>query len=165
MILSIDDWIFDTDVTATMAYSAQEAAEHCDCGYCRNFYAAVDSVYPELRPFLTQFGIDVEAPDCMSPIPYSEEAGGYDPEYIVIGRLVQQGSFEIDMGKLHILAEVPKKGAYPYDRLPKGTPCFMLYVNNMILPWVLNEPMDTVESPANDPSLISELLDKLSGTK
>ena len=118
MILTIDDWIFDTDVTATMAYSAQEAAEHCDCGYCRNFYAAVDSVYPELRPFLTQFRIDVEAPDCMSPIPYSEEVVGYDPEYIVIGRLVQQGSFEIDMGKLHILAEVPKKGTYPYDHLP-----------------------------------------------
>ncbi len=161
MILKIDDWVFDVDVTATMAYSALEAAEHCDCGFCRNFYAAIDRHYPELRPFLTQFGIDVEAPDAMTPTPYSNDYIGYDPEYIVIGRLKQAGSFEIDCGKLHILAQTPLKGTYPYDRLPKDTQCFMLYIMDMSLPWVLPETMESVSSPVNDSSLISKLFDKI----
>ena len=161
MVLRIDDWVFDVDVAATMAYSATEAAGHCDCGYCRNFYSALDEIHPELRPFLTQFGIDAEAPDAMSPVPMSEDTVLYEPEYIVIGRLLKKGEYEIDCGRAHILAEVPEKGTYPYDLLPKGTPCFMLYVMDLMLPWVLPEAMDCVSSPANDPSLISILLDKL----
>ena len=141
MVLKINDWIFDVDVTATMAYSAQEAAEHCECDYCRNFYGSLDGVYPELRPFLTQFGIDVEAPDAMSPIPYSEKAVGYDPEYIVIGKLLHKGRFEMACGKLSVWADIPDKGTYPYDRLPKGTTCFMLYVQDLTLPWVLPQAM------------------------
>ena len=52
MILQIDDWKFDIDMERTMEYSAKEAAEHCDCAYCRNFYAAVDEHCSDLRPFL-----------------------------------------------------------------------------------------------------------------
>lgn len=161
MILRIDDWIFDVDLTATMAYSASEAAGHCDCGYCRNFYAALDSHYPDLRSFLARFGIDVEGPDAMFPALRSDSYLSYDPEYIVIGKLLQKGSYEMDCGNAHILAQKPKRGTYPYERLPKGTDCFMLYVMDLLLPWVLSEPMDSVSSPANDPSLISKVLDKL----
>ena len=161
MVIKIDDWVFDVDVTATMSYSAVEAEEHCDCGYCINFYSALDRKNPELRPFLTQFGINAEAPDAMSPVPMSEDTVLYEPEYIVIGRLLKKGAYEIDCGNAHILAEEPEKGTYPYDRLPKGTKCFMLYVMDLILPWVLHEPMDSVSSPVNDPSLISKLLDKM----
>ena len=32
MIIRIDDWVFDVDMEATMAYSAREAGAHCDCG-------------------------------------------------------------------------------------------------------------------------------------
>ena len=165
MIIKIDDWVFDVDIAATMAYSAAEAAAHCDCGFCRNFYAALDCHYGEVRPFLAQFGIDAESPDAMSPVPYSDSHLGYDPEYIVIGKLLQKGNFEIPCGNASILAETPGKDTYPYDRLPKGTECFMLYVLDLTLPWVLDEPLDTVQSPANDPSLVSRLLDKLLGRK
>ena len=51
MVLKIDDWVFDVDITATMEYSTREAAAHCDCAYCRNFYAAVDDTYPQIRRF------------------------------------------------------------------------------------------------------------------
>ena len=59
MIIKIDAWKFDVDLNATMAYSAQEAMDHCTCGYCRNFYASVDIVYPNLRPFLAEFGVHI----------------------------------------------------------------------------------------------------------
>ena len=38
---------------------------------------------------------------------------------------------------------------------------FSLVIMDLMLPWVLSEAMDSVISPANDPSLISKLLDKM----
>ena len=73
MIIELFDWKFDVDVERTMARSALEAAEHCDCAYCRNFYATVDEENPELRYFLAEFGLDIEAPDVLYPYDISEE--------------------------------------------------------------------------------------------
>lgn len=163
MLLEIDDWKFDIDIAATMEYSANEAREHCTCAYCRNFYAAVDDTYPELRPFLAQFGLDIEAPDEMSSIPYSKSDVGYDPEYIVIGKLLQKGSYEMAAGLANILADTAGEGTYPWDRIPEGADCFMLYVMDVQLPWVLDEPIgeDEIESPANRPSFLRRMLDRI----
>ena len=67
MRLQLADWVFEIHMDATMQYSAAEAAEHCDCAYCRNFYAALDARYPDLRVSAEMERI----------IPIMKEGGGY----------------------------------------------------------------------------------------
>ena len=75
MRLQLADWVFEIHMDATMQYSAAEAAEHCDCAYCRNFYAALDARYPDLRGILGQFGADAEAPEELMPFDLDGENG------------------------------------------------------------------------------------------
>lgn len=151
MILQIDDWTFDIDMARTMEYSAAEAAEHCDCAYCRNFYAAVDGKYPELRPFLAQFGIDIEAPEEMCP--FAGESILYDPVYRVYGRILRPGSYEMQAGPVNLVA-----------RASEGQQdCFLLDCYEVFLPWSLDEPFEEVISPANEPSFLKKMWDRLLG--
>lgn len=131
-----------------MEYSAKEAAEHCDCAYCRNFYAAVDSTYPELRPFLAQFGVDIEAPEELMPYTPVDCEGAY----FVFGRILCPGNYEIDIGRAHVLAQACE------DR--NG---FLIQVMDMHFPWVLDEPMVDVISPANEPSFLKKMWERLLG--
>ena len=154
MILQIDDWKFDIDMTTTMEYSAGELAEHCDCAYCRNFYATVDDTYPKLRPFLAQFGVEVEAPDEMMP---------YTPTYIenwyvVSGTILQNGRQPIVVDGVNVLPLSAEK-ALMNTACPK--PYFVLSVGTMDLPWILDEPMEEVVSPANFPAFLKRMWDKL----
>jgi len=157
MILRIQGWEFEVDIASTMEYSAREAAEHCTCGYCRNFYAAVDEAYPKLRPFLAQFGLDVEAPDEMSPIPYEDGLVGCDGEYVVFGRILKTGAYEMEAGAAHLLAETPPGGTYPVDRVPQGKECFVLYTMDIMLPWALDEPMEGGDTPLPSDSVFGKL--------
>lgn len=149
MILQIDDWKFDIDMARTMEYSAAEAAEHCDCAYCRNFYAAVDGKYPDLRPFLAQFGLNIEAPEEMCP--FAGERILYDPTYKVYGSILQSGSYEMQAGLVNIVA---RTSADVDDY-------FLLDCYEVFLPWVLDEPFEDVISPANEPSFLKKMWDKL----
>ena len=71
------------------------------------------------------------------------------------------GSHEMAAGFSCVLACRPEKGTYAWDRIPEGSDCFMLYVMDLYLPWVLEEPLDEVVSPANEPSFLRRALDKL----
>lgn len=157
MILKIDDWIFDVDVAATMEYSAIEAAEHCTCGYCRNFYATVDTVYPELRSFLAQFGVDIEAPDELMPYDGVNEIV-CDGFYAVSGRILQVGKKPLKAADTEIYSE-------QHNALHINTSCpspyFFLNFEKLTLPWVLEEPMKEVVSPANEPSFLKRMWDRL----
>lgn len=157
MILQIDDWIFDLDVQATTAYSAKEAAEHCDCANCRNFYAAIDDHYPHLRPFLAQFGLQVEAPDQMSPMEISPERIDYDPMFYVFGRILQQGQYEMAAGLANIVA-------YPLEEGIDGREAFELNVFEVSLPWVLEEPFEMMEVPGS-PSFLRSMVDRVLGRR
>ena len=151
MILQIDDWQFDIDMERTMEYSAAEAAEHCDCAYCRNFYASVDDGYPELRPFLAQFGIDMEAPEEMCP--FAEESILYDPTYKVYGKILRFGSLEMSCGPVNLVARASEDA--------EG--CFLLDCYEVFLPWILEEPFAEVVSTANEPSFLKKMWDRLLG--
>lgn len=151
MILKIDDWEFDIDLERTMAYSASEAAEHCDCAYCRNFYAAVDDAVPALRSFLAQFGLDIEAPEEM--LPMLGESILYDPVYKVYGRILRLGNYEIPVGAANIVARPAED----------EKDCFYLDCYEVFTPWLLEEPLDEVISPANELSLLQKMWDKLLG--
>ena len=153
MRIAIGDWVFEIDFPATEAYSTSEAAEHCDCAYCRNFYASVDGHYPELRSFLAQFGVNVEAPDALMPF---ERADGmdYDAFYSVHGKIISSGSLPIRIGN----AEV-HPGRFTHLQIDAhcDEPYFYLNITPIVLPWVLEEPMEEVISPANQPSFLRKM--------
>lgn len=153
MILKVDDWEFDIDLERTMAYSAEEAAGHCDCAYCRNFYAAVDEIYPQFRPFLAQFGLDIEAPEEMfNPSVYADSLD-YMPIYVVYGKILKSGQYEMTAGSVNIVARLAEE----------GVDYFQLDCYEVLLPWVLDEPIEDVLSPANEPSFLQKMWDKLMG--
>lgn len=157
MIIEIDDWKFDVDIAATMEYSAAEAAGHCDCAYCRNFYAAVDEAYPELRTFLAQFGLDIEAPEELMPYDVGKEMW-YDGFYAVSGKILSDGKSDLicngvriqpdRCNSIGVVAQCPE-------------PYFCLNFGTIVLPWVLDEPMEDVVSPANEPSFLQKMWNKL----
>lgn len=148
MILQIGDWKFDIDMTRTFEYSAKEAAEHCDCAYCRNFYAAVDGEYPSLRPFLAQFGLNIEAPE--EQMPYDLDGKMYyDSTFLVFGEILQAGEKEILEGDVSIRPVFWDDSRFALD------------IGTVVLPWVLEEPLEDTVSPANLPSFLQKMWQKL----
>ena len=158
MILQIADWKFDIDTERTMEYSAAEAAEHCDCAYCRNFYAAVDQYYPQLRPFLARFGLDIEAPDELMPYDYMGKMY-YDGVYMVCGRILQTGASPMEISDLTICATAGDGQIRINHHCPQ--PYFALDVGTIELLWVLDEPIENVVSPANFPDFLKKMWNKL----
>jgi len=147
MILKLADWTFDVDVDVTKAYSQQEAAEHCDCAYCRNFYSAVDAAYPELRAFLAQFGLNIDVPDEMTP--YAD--GCYAAFYAVNGRILHTGTGPIPCGNAEIYPMCAEEAKVNTWITP---PFFFLGTGLLTLPWVLSEPEE-------EPPFLRRLLQKL----
>ena len=160
MILQLGDWKFDIDMERTMEYSASEASEHCDCAYCRNFYASIDENYPRLRPYLAQFGLDIEAPDELMPYDLNGRMY-YDGVYMVCGRILQAGVTPMEVSDIPIRAMVEDDSIPINHNCPK--PCFALEIGTMDLPWVLDEPMKDVVSPANLPDFLKKMWNRLLG--
>lgn len=162
MILKIADWEFDIDIERTMAYSATEAAEHCDCAYCRNFYAAVDYDCPALRSFLAQFGIDMEAPDELMPYDLLPMPNGiydrvfYAGKYVVFGNILKAGKTRFELGAVSLWPSEDSSFSFEH-------PYFVLNLEESEIRWVLDEPFEEVISPANEPSFLKKMLDRLLG--
>lgn len=154
MILQLGSWKFDIDMETTMAYSAAEAQEHCTCTYCRNFYAALDTDLPSLRPMLAQFGIDAQAPDQLYPYDITNETMWYEGEYLVFGRILQHGKDPIVCGQCSIQPSVDAQYSV-------SQPYFVLCLQGAKLPWILEEPLQEVLSPANEPEFINKMMDRL----
>lgn len=146
MILQMDDWAFDVDIAKTMAYSASEAAEHCTCAYCRNFYATVDSACPGLRQFLAQYGVDVEAPEEMYPIYIGNQFVRYSLAYVVYGRIIKATQTRKELIPAHI--------DYSVKVSDDAEDHFILELHEIGLPWVLDEPVENVVSPVNETSFL-----------
>lgn len=161
LILKIDDWVFDIDMEQTMEYSAAEAAEHCECAYCRNFYAAVDAHYPTLRPFLGQFGVDITSPEEQMPYDINGKMY-YDSVYMVSGKVIQEGkrAFSCD-GLLIEPISVSENAETIHINHSCPAPCFALDVSTVVLPWVLDEPLKQTVSPANFPAFLKRMWQRL----
>ena len=150
MILSLDDWQFNIDLEQTMDRSAAEVSDHCTCAYCRNFYAEVDHVCPTLRPLLSQFGLELEAPDVLYPYDISDERMCYEGKYVVFGQIIRYGRHGFDC---HGADLMPMED----DESLVDEPHFVLSLEGLNLAWVLNEPMGEVISPANEPSFLEKM--------
>lgn len=161
MILQSDDWKFHVDMERTMEFSANEAREHCDCAYCQNFYEAVDIHYPELRQMLASFGLDIEGPQELLPYDFDGKMY-YDSGYVVYGQILHIGKEPIFVNGLHI-HPVSDMGAHDAIHISHdcSDPCFVLDIGTVVLPWVLDEPLEEVVSPANDPSFLKRMWKRL----
>lgn len=157
MILDLGDATFDIDFEKTVLYYAAEVKERCDCAYCRNFSVTVDWEYPSLRPLLARFGIDIDTPDESMPYDQPNEIW-YENVYSVTGSILEGEdlSFLVDGVTVHVYADHQHKA---YTACP--APRFYIRVGMMILPWALNEPMEDVLSPANEPSFLQKMWRRL----
>ena len=151
MIIQIDDWKFQVFTVSNRRYYAREAREHCTCAWCRNFYESVDGQYPELRSFLDRFGVHIEAPEeMMAPTPNL-----CDCYYPVCGEILRQGSEDITVNGVTV-SPLTREEAMVNTEM-EG-PVFYLQVGCMVLPWVLDEPMEETDSPAKSQNFIQRLL-------
>ncbi len=153
MILEQDGWRLRIYEVATRRYSTREAADHCACGWCRNFYAAVDQTYPDLRHFLAKLGAHVEAP---------EEMIAFSPTlctayYAVCGEILERGQGSLQVGNLALW---PQTETEAMVRTECPEPVIFLCTDCMTLPWVLREPMEDADSPAKGSNPIFRLLSR-----
>ena len=141
MKIPLLDWQFEVDIAATRAHTAQNASDHCECAYCKNFYEALDVTYPSLAPFLSQFGVDLNGPSELMP---------FEPTlvlacYRVFGEILQWGRTELSVDGISITPEAGEDGS------------FFLWVGEAALPWLQEEDMGDVVSPANLPEFLERM--------
>lgn len=144
MILKFGDWRFRVDVEATKERTTRYSFDHCDCTYCKNFYEGIDQAYPQLRPALETFGIQLEGPCELMP---------FEPTlmlacYRVDGEIEQWGCSEL------LAAGVP---LVPESSDEENT--FLLWVGEMRIPWIQVERPEDVVSPANLPEFLERMRD------
>ena len=144
MTITIADWEFSVDTEATMIRTMQYSTDHCTCAYCRNYYDAVDHEHPRLRPVLGKFGIAMEGPCELMPL----EPNVILACYRVDGAIVKRGQTHIYVDDVRILPEAGENGT------------FLLWVGEMVLPWLQDEPMEDVISPANQPEFLERMAEK-----
>ena len=141
MILTFNDWCFEVDIDATRKHTTKNASDHCTCGYCKNYYDAVELSYPQLPVFLDMFGVDIHGPSELMP---------FEPTlllacYRVHGRVVQWGQSLLTVQDVPVAVEAGEKGT------------FLLWVGEMVLPWLQEEAMEDVVSPANLPEFLERM--------
>lgn len=149
MIITLADWVFFVDKEATIAYTLKCSTDHCTCAYCRNYYESVDRAHPTLRPFLEQMGILLEGPCEVMP---------FEPTlvmvcYRVTGTIKQFGNACMHVDGVPLIPESSNDGT------------FLLWVGEMELPWIQNEPMEDVLSPANEPAFMERMMQKWLDTR
>ena len=154
MLISLSDWLLDVDIELTMEISASQAQEHCTCGYCRNYYAGLDQNYPTIRPFLSKFGLNAEAPDELCPF----EPTIYEANYIVQGKILRSGSIPLWIDDVPLKICAPEQADICTEH---PLPYFVLRLGLLDLPWSLSEPMDQVVSPANEEEFLQRMQQKL----
>lgn len=141
MILKLGDWRFQVDVDATAERTRKYSYEHCQCSYCKNFYAAVDQAYPDLRFAMEQFGVHLEGPSELMP---------FEPTlmlacYRVDGKILKWGKAQLSVNGASLL---PEAG---------DSETFLLWVGELRLPWLQKEAVEEVVSPANLPEFLERM--------
>lgn len=141
MILKLGDWRFRVNQEATAERTRKYSFEHCQCSYCKNFYDAIDIAYPELRPVMEQFGINLEGPCELMP---------FEPTlmlacYRVDGQILQWGKAKLSVKGVSLVPEAGDEDT------------FLLWVGEVQLPWLQEEAAEDVVSPANLPEFLERM--------
>lgn len=134
--IKIDEYAFSVDVEKTREYYKTHSL--CDCASCRNFYAQARGKLPKLNEFLEQFGADISRPDETWGVEADNGVNYITTDYTVCGRVEKMGKYEIDLHDEQFLSVVVTDGfTSPNEQTGEY---FTLSVDNISLPWVLNEP-------------------------
>lgn len=141
MILKLDDWRFQVNVEATAERTRKDSYEHCQCGYCKNFYDAIDVAYPHLRSVMEHFGINLEGPCELMPFEPTLMLACYRVE----GQILRWGRSQLSVQGVTLLPEAGDEDT------------FLLWVGEVKLPWLQKEPVDEVVSPANLPEFMERM--------
>ena len=141
MILEIADWRFQVDLEATLEHTTKNASDHCDCAYCRNYYEATDRCFPKLRSFLAEFGVNFDGPSELMP---------FEPTlmlacYRVHGDILTWGKAALSADGISVTPELADNGT------------FFLWVGEVLIPWLQEEAMEDVVSPANLPEFLERM--------
>ena len=67
MLFELADWVMQVDVEMTRAHTRANAADHCGCAYCKNYYEMLPATYPGLCVALNRMGIDPMGPSELMP--------------------------------------------------------------------------------------------------
>lgn len=143
MLIIINDWEFSVDLDATTAHTTKNASDHCLCAYCKNYYETLPRIYPAVIDFLASFGVDPNGPSELMP---------FEPTlmlacYRVKGQIHRWGSEPLQVAGISILPEMADASS------------FFLWVGETELPWIQNESVEDVVSPANLPEFMERMRD------
>ena len=139
-IIEKDDWKFSVDIEKTKEYYRTHPI--CECSYCRNFYAQAEEKLPKLKEFLSDFGVDISRPDEISSVTYKGEIDYLTVYYTVCGEITKDSTYEIDIyDNLFLSIVVRDEFAPPNEQTGKY---FTFSVFQIMLPWVLDEPLDPI---------------------
>lgn len=141
MLLEFGDWRFFVDTDATRERTTRYSFEHCECGYCKNYYEAVDVAYPQLREALGKFGIHPEGPCELMPFEPTLMLACYQ----VDGRIEQWGRSQLFAAGVPLVPEAGEENT------------FLLWVGEMRIPWLQKEAVEDVVSPANLPEFLARM--------
>lgn len=141
MILILADWRFRVDVEATRVRTTQNASDHCECAYCKNYYDTVDMAHPKLRSFLAEFGVHIAGPSELMPFSPTLMLACYR----VQGQILEWGETELFVDGVPITPEAEEDDT------------FLLWVGEVELPWVQEERPEDVVSPANLPEFLDRM--------
>ena len=141
LILKIADWQFRVDKEATWEHTTHNSTEHCECPNCTNNYEAVDVVFPDIRAFLSEFGIYIAGPSELMPFTPTLMLACYR----VKGEILHWGKEQFIVSDVAGLPDAGEDGS------------FLLWIGEMELPWLQQEDMASVVSPANLPEFIQRM--------
>lgn len=141
MLVEIEDWQFEVDLETTREKTAAYALDHCECAYCRNYYDTLGSTYLGILRFLAKFGVNPKGPVEVMP---------FEPTYMlacyrVFGKILRWGTAPMEAHGIPVSVGAGEEGT------------FHLWIGEMELPWVQNEPMEEVVSPANLPEFLERM--------
>ncbi len=143
MIVEFADWRFRVDIVKVRERTTKYSQDHCLCDYCKNFYDTVNRAHPYLRPFLENFGINIEGPCELMP---------FEPTlmlacYRVDGMILEWGKTELLVNGIPIVPEIGDEET------------FLLWVGELEVPWIQETPVEEVISPANLPEFLERMQD------
>lgn len=141
MILKVADWRFQVDKETTREKTTKNAFDHCECAYCKNYYETVSIAHPKIAPFLEEFGVNIAGPSELMPFEPTLLLGCYR----VQGEILQWGKTELYLDGVSIAPEMSEEGT------------FLLWVGELELPWLQQEPVEDVVSPANLPEFLERM--------
>jgi len=139
--LTIADWTFRVDRSATREHTIMNSTDHCLCPYCRNYYETVDEAHPRLRSILDVFGIFLDGPCEVMPIEHNVILAAYR----VTGTIVRSGKLRLYVDDVPLIPETSENGT------------FLLWAGPMELPWVQDIAPGDVISPANEPEFLERM--------